>query len=91
MKKTIMWDCELSDCSFQECHLPGSDFQGSSFRGCHFPNADVQASSFRRSHGCCIDPRTNKVRKAIFDFPEVLSMLECFGIIIDGQGGSECP
>lgn len=74
--------CEIKECWFQDSFLVEADFSGSTFLDTLFHGCDLQKASFLGSHGYSIDPRNNKVRKARFSLPEVLSLLEGFEIVI---------
>jgi uncharacterized protein YjbI with pentapeptide repeats len=83
MKGSKFQGCDLRGCDFQNVFLVGADFDLSSFSETLFHACDLEKASFRGSHGYAIDPRTNKIAKATFSAPEVLSLVECFGIRIE--------
>lgn len=76
--------CKLAGLAFYRCSQGVFDlrFSGSTFMDTLFHGCDLQKASFLGSHGYSIDPRNNKVRKARFSLPEVLSLLEGFEIVI---------
>jgi uncharacterized protein YjbI with pentapeptide repeats len=83
MKLSKFSRCSLRGCDFQNTYLVGADFDGSSFSETLFHACDLEKASFRGARGYSIDPRVNKVAKAVFSVPEVLSLIECFGIRIE--------
>jgi fluoroquinolone resistance protein len=83
MKQSRFSGCELRGCDFQNTFLVGAIFDGSSFSETLFHACDLEKASFRGASGYSIDPRANKVAKAVFCVPEVLSLLESFGIRIE--------
>ncbi|MGO8695160.1 MAG: hypothetical protein ACLQMF_15980 [Rectinemataceae bacterium] len=42
----------------------------------------MRKAVFKNAHGYSIDPRNNKIQKAVFSVPEVLSLLDCFDIAL---------
>lgn len=85
MQKSRFLGCDIADCSFQEANLTGSSFEDSRFRECIFHHSKLQRCSFKNASGYCIDPSTNQVKGAKFSAPEVLNLLQGFGIEILDQ------
>jgi fluoroquinolone resistance protein len=83
MKLCKFGHSDLSGCDFQNAYLVGADFEHCSFSETLFHACDLERASFRGARGYSIDPRANKVAKAVFSVPEVLSLVECFGIRIE--------
>ncbi len=82
MKKSVFRLCTIKDSSFQDAFLQDADFSESIFSDTLFHNCDLQKASFYKARGYAIDPRVNKIQKAIFSVPDVLALVENFGIII---------
>lgn len=82
MKKSKIVHCNLDECYFQNTYLVGVDFSGSTFINTLFHNTDMQKANFTDASGYVIDPRVNKIKKAIFSVPDVLNLLNCFDIEI---------
>lgn len=82
MKRSRFLSCELEGCWFQDAFLQEADFTASRFRDTLFHGADLQKAVFLEADGYAIDPRTNKVRKAVFGLPGALSFLDFFGIVV---------
>ena len=53
-----------------------------SFTGCVFHNCDLGSTDFSSSTQYDIDPRTNKITKAKFSFPEAAGLLRAFDITL---------
>jgi uncharacterized protein YjbI with pentapeptide repeats len=83
MKRSKFTSCDIRGCDFENTYLVEAVFDKSSFAETLFHACDLERASFRGAHGYSMDPRVNKVAKAIFSFPEVLSLVECFGIRIE--------
>lgn len=82
MQKSRFLDCDLSDCYFQESSLDGGSFEGSRFRQCTFHHSRLNRCTFKNATGYCIDPHSNQIKGAKFSAPEVLNLLQGFGIEI---------
>jgi uncharacterized protein YjbI with pentapeptide repeats len=83
MKLSKFKACDLRGCDFQNTYLVEAVFDKSSFTETLFHACDLEKASFRGARGYSIDPRANKIAKATFSVPEVLSLVECFGIRIE--------
>jgi uncharacterized protein YjbI with pentapeptide repeats len=83
MKGSKFEDCEIRGCDFQNVYLVGGAFDRCFFSETLFHACDLEKASFRGARGYAIDPRVNKIAKAVFSVPEVLSLVECFGIRIE--------
>lgn len=65
--------CDLRQANFKDCQLLNSDFQ----------HSNLSKADFRESYGYIIDPKDNQLKGAMFSIPEVLHLLDSFGIKID--------
>lgn len=65
----------FKDCDFYEASLSGTDFSKCDLQGTLFDNCNMVKADFRHATGYAIDPNKNKVKKAKFSMPEVLSFL----------------
>ncbi|GAB1483233.1 hypothetical protein MASR2M78_20490 [Treponema sp.] len=82
MKKNKIINSVIEECFFQSTFLVEANFSGSTFSDTLFHNCDLQKANFLDARGYNIDPVVNKVRKAKFSVPEVLNLLNGFGIEI---------
>ncbi len=74
--------CDVSDTDFSGCDLSGSNFHKTKFKNCFFQNCDLRECDFSKAEDFVINPLSNKLRKAKFDYPGVLGLVSEFGIII---------
>lgn len=70
--ESLFGDCNLSHSNFSSCHLNRTEFFRCDLTGANFENAD----------GYTVDISNCKLKSAIFSFPEVVNLLNSFGIII---------
>jgi uncharacterized protein YjbI with pentapeptide repeats len=68
--------------SFERSLLKGVDFNGVELLGTVFHNCDLCSADFSSSTQYDIDPRTNKITKAKFSFPEAAGLLRAFDITL---------
>lgn len=84
---------DLRDTAFEGCDLQEADFTGANLSGARFGNCDLQRATFfhtnleradfRSAYGYSIPPESNRLNKARFSLPEVLGLLDAYGIIIE--------
>jgi len=79
-KKSKFIECAIIETDFVDTNLSGSDFSGSDLRASKFLNTNFEKVDFRGAKNYYIDPTHNKLKGAVFSFPEVLGVLEVFGI-----------
>ena len=64
-------------------NLAGSDFGNSDLQASKFQNTNLEKANFVGAKNYYIDPTQNKLKKAKFSSPEVLSLLAGFEIEIE--------
>ena len=74
---------KFKDCDFYEAILNGADFSACDLKGTLFENCDLSEADFRKATNYLISPDQNKIRKARFCMPEVLSFLAPLDIEIE--------
>ena len=74
---------ELKDCVFEGANLSRADFKDSDLKGADFERATLESADFRGALNYQIDPQTSRVSKARFSYPQVLTLLRGFGVIVD--------
>ena len=74
----------IVDCDFFGADLMKGDFSNCELKGSLFENCDLRQADFRGATTYAIDPLKNKVKKARFSMPEVLSFLAPYELVIDG-------
>ena len=82
MKNSSFNGSKLKDSHFTNTTLKGTDFSGVDLSGTVFHNCDLCNADFSSSTQYDIDPRTNKITKAKFSFPEVAGLLRAFDITL---------
>jgi fluoroquinolone resistance protein len=83
MREVRFEGCTLRKCTFGETDLRDSTFGYSDLEGTAFHHADLSRADFTRARNYTIDPSVNKVNKAKFSVPEVLSLLRGFDIVLE--------
>ncbi|MCE2983208.1 MAG: pentapeptide repeat-containing protein [Parachlamydia sp.] len=78
MKNHSFKKSKLKECYFTNTVLKGSDFSGVDLLGTIFHNCDLSQSDFSSATQYDIDPRTNKINKAKFSFPEAVGLLRSY-------------
>ena len=76
-------DSEIKDCDFYETNLSGTDFSSCDLNGTLFEKCDLTECDFRQARNYAISPTQNKLKKAKFSMPEVLSFLTPLEIEIE--------
>lgn len=82
MKKSHFTRSVIQETDFVNVDLTGSDFSNSDLKGSTFHNANLAKTCFIGAQNYVIDPTVNKLAKAEFSSPEVLSLLSVFDIVI---------
>ncbi|AFS78937.1 hypothetical protein Curi_c19320 [Gottschalkia acidurici 9a] len=73
----------IQESTFEECNLMESSFQDCRLEATQISRCDIRKADFRGAMGYIIDISTNKMKDAKFSFPEVISLLDSFGIKVD--------
>jgi len=74
---------EFKDCDFYEVNLSSADFTKCNLEGSLFELCDLSEADFRMATNYTISPNQNKLKKAKFSMPEVLSFLAPLEIEIE--------
>lgn len=75
--------CRFGDCTFDDCKLTGADFRGVPLGRTQFSRCDLRKADFRQAEEYGIDPANNQMQGARFSFPDVVALLNGFGIQIE--------
>ncbi len=67
---------------FKSENFSKKNLEKQSFINCSFSSCDLSGADFSSATEYEIDPRTNKIKKAKFSFPDVAGLLRAFDIII---------
>lgn len=85
MKGASFLGCRIDECDFENTFLVEAKFDDSVFRASLFHGCNLEKASFLEAKGYQIDPRNNKVRKAVFSLPDALSLIDCFDVSIKNR------
>jgi len=83
MKESQFLSCDITESDFIKANLTGSDFSESSLALCKFQNTNLEKVNFVGARNYYINPVNNKLKHAKFSYPEVLSLLDDFGIKVE--------
>jgi uncharacterized protein YjbI with pentapeptide repeats len=64
-------------------NLAGSDFSGSNLQLSKFQDTNLERANFVGARDYYINPMCNKLKQARFSYPEVLSLLDTFGVELE--------
>jgi uncharacterized protein YjbI with pentapeptide repeats len=76
-------NCKAHDVDFSECDLKGADFFRTDLMDSKFSFSKLDRCNFQEAINYYIDPLENSIEGAVFNSPEVLSLLSRFKIKID--------
>jgi uncharacterized protein YjbI with pentapeptide repeats len=82
--KTQFNKCVLHECDFTETDLSAALFKECDLLHTKFERTLLEKADLSTAINYSIDPELNKLKKAKFSMPEVLHLLDKYGIIIDG-------
>lgn len=82
LKKMQFINCTLHEVDFAEADLSNAVFNGCDLKGSIFDNSVLEKADFRKAYNYCIDPLTNKIKKARFSVPAVTGLLYKYDIDI---------
>jgi len=80
MPGTLFFGSMIEDCDFVGSDLSGADFNSCVLTRSIFHNTDLKRADFRLAKNFVIDPANNQLRGARFSVPEVLTLLDVYGI-----------
>jgi len=76
-------NCKAHDVDFSECDLKGANFFRTDLMDSKFSFSKLNRCNFQEAINYYIDPLENSIEGAVFNSPEVLSLLSRFKIKID--------
>lgn len=83
LSESIFNECKIYESDFSDSILTKSTFKGSDLLRTKFFNTDLRDCDFTKSKNYFFNPGENKCKGSKFNQPEVLSLLESFGIKIE--------
>ncbi|MCI8612356.1 MAG: pentapeptide repeat-containing protein [Clostridia bacterium] len=82
-KKFDFMQSEITVGTFIGCNLCESSFKNCNLKDTEFIDCDLRKSDFRKASGYKIDLTGNRAYGAKFSYPDAVSLLSSFGIIIE--------
>ena len=78
-----MLNCQAREVSFMDADCSGASFVGTDFEKCIFLRTNLTGADFRKARNYSIDISNSIIKKAIFSFPEAVSLLSGMDIILE--------
>jgi fluoroquinolone resistance protein len=75
--------CSALEVDFSEADLTGANCQRSDFAGAKFLHTNLSGANFVGARGYAIDLSANRAKKAKFSYPEAMSLLSAFDVIVE--------
>jgi uncharacterized protein YjbI with pentapeptide repeats len=82
LPKTIFHRCQIHETDFINTDLTEAEFDGSDLDRTVFHNANLSYASFVGADHYQFDPHKNTLKKTKLSFPEAISLLYVFDVII---------
>jgi fluoroquinolone resistance protein len=76
-------NCKAHNVDFENTNLSRSDCSSTDFLSSKFSNTNLSGADLRDARNYFINPAVNKIKKAKFSYPEVLSLLNTYDITIE--------
>jgi fluoroquinolone resistance protein len=76
-------DCSALEVDFSEADLTGADCRRTDFAGAKFLHTNFGGANFVGAKGYAIDLTANKAKKAKFSYPEAMSLLSAFDVVVE--------
>lgn len=83
LKGTIFEGCDLQEADFTSADLAGASFRECDLTRATFFRSNLEGADFRTAFGYSFAPESNRLKKARFSMPEVLGLLDGYGIDIE--------
>ena len=82
LQKMEMIECVAREVDFTGTNLTRANLGKTDFLGSRFSDTNLSYADFSKAVNYAIDPRTNRLKKAMFSLPEAMSLLSAFDIIL---------
>lgn len=82
LRLIVIEDCIANEVDFTETVLYKANCSMTDFKDSKFSNTDLSYADFSKAKNYDINPNFNKIHKAIFSIPEVLTLLQGYDIIV---------
>ena len=83
LKSMVFRHCELQEVDFVESDLSGAVFSECDLNGAIFDSTNLEKADFRTAFNYRINPDQNRIKKARFSVPGVLTLLDQYDIKIE--------
>ena len=83
LRNTVFEGCDLQEADFSEADLSGAVFGHCDLHRATFFRSNLEKADFRSAYGYSIPPESNRLKKARFSMPDVLGLLDGYGIEIE--------
>ncbi|NTU93558.1 MAG: pentapeptide repeat-containing protein [Chlorobiaceae bacterium] len=83
LRNTVFEECDLQEADFTEADLAGTRFTKCNLSRTTFFRTNLERADFRSAFGYSLAPESNHLKKAKFTMPEVLGLLDSYGIEIE--------
>lgn len=80
LAQTSFFECQLKSVDFSEADMKGVPIRKCDLQHAVFEYTRLEKADFSQSFNYSIDPRINPLRGATFSLPEVVGLLDAFGI-----------
>lgn len=75
-------DCFAGEVNFEEANLTQAIFFGTDLQKARFHNCDLTKADFSSAKNYAIDYKYNKLKKAVFSFPEAMALLAGLDVVL---------
>lgn len=82
LRSTVIENCTANRADFEAADLSKSKCCNTDFQESRFKDTNLSSADFSGARNYNIDPNFNRIKKAVFSIPEVLTLLQSFDIII---------
>lgn len=83
LKQLQCRNCKLLEVDFTEADLTDADFSHCDLAGASFDRTILEKADFRTAYNYCINPETNRIKKARFSTEGISGLLGNYDIIIE--------
>lgn len=85
LSNLLIEECKAHDIDFRDANLSHASFAESDLLNSLFLHTNLNSANFTNAINYTIDPNENRIKRARFSFPDVLTLLNYFDIIIEGS------
>jgi uncharacterized protein YjbI with pentapeptide repeats len=82
VQRMEMIECIAREVDFTGTNLTRANLAKTDFLGSRFVDTNLSYADFSKASNYAIDPRTNRLKKAVFTLPEAVSLLSAFDLVL---------